>query len=99
MTLIAQPAHVPLGFVKIGNTQFPVYINPPWQKMLQAVPAAIGTASITSTPPPVFMDMSDSGTDEPLMIPGPTGPPTPPQTVLMLLVEEYVSDEPIYIPR
>lgn len=34
MSLIQQPASVPLSFVEVGGKRLPTFINPPWQKTL-----------------------------------------------------------------
>lgn len=99
MSLILQPAHVPLAFVEIGGMRYPAFINPPWQKQLgTGLSAAISGASQSGPVPVVVFD--DGCHDDPMPIPGPRGPAGPVQTqVVMLINEEYVGDDCFWPPR
>lgn len=77
MSLLMQPAHVPLGWVQVGGARLPVFINPPWLRAIGDVSGAVDniiTNSITNSSVAAFLG-DQYIPEEPLSIslPGPAG--------------------------
>ena len=97
MSLLMQPAHVPLGFVEVKpGVRLPVYINPPWQRMLgNGLQGALDDAG--RVPPPAMFADSAGDEGEPMIIPGPQGEPGR-ETVSYVLLAEEAEDNYFFIP-
>ena len=104
MTVIAQPSHVPLAYVRIGDSRYPCYINTPWYQFIgQDLPGVVGPPGsldelFALARSKQVIEVSDEG--EAMVIPGPPGPPGPVATQNILwIIEDQIHEEIMFVPR